>query len=121
MKSRIWPGARAVSLFFIALSAAGCGDDASDEDASGGAGGGTASAAAGGTAGAGVGGAPGWSSECAAVVDQNALCDKSSSDDAPPEMQMLAGEGRAVLKSVTNVLAAPTDAAVASPRESRAA
>ena len=85
MKSRISSGPRAASLFLIALSAAGCGDDTSDEDTSGGAGGGTASSAAGGTGGADVGGAPGWSAECAAVVDQNASCDKSSSDDAARE------------------------------------
>ena len=42
-------------------------------------------------------------------------------DDAPPEMLMLAREARTVLKSVTDVLSAPVDAAAASPRESRAA
>jgi hypothetical protein len=91
MKSRISSGVWAASLFLIGLSAAGCGDDASEEHASGGAGGETATAAAGGTggtagtAGADVGGAPGWSSECADVVEQNASCNKSSSDDAARE------------------------------------
>ncbi len=42
-------------------------------------------------------------------------------DDAPPEMQTLAREARTVLKSVTDVLAAPTDGAAPAVRESRAA
>ena len=42
-------------------------------------------------------------------------------DDAPPEVQMLAREARAVLKSVTDVLAAPSEGLVAPPRESEAA
>lgn len=40
-------------------------------------------------------------------------------DDAPPEMQALAFEARTVLKTVTDVLAAPS--AGSQPRESRAA
>lgn len=42
-------------------------------------------------------------------------------DDAPPEVQLLAREARAVLKSVTDVLAAPSEGLVAPPRESEAA
>ena len=42
-------------------------------------------------------------------------------DDAPPELQELAREARTVLKTVTDVLAAPTQAAAAAPRESQAA
>lgn len=41
-------------------------------------------------------------------------------DDAPPEMRALANEARTALKSVKNVLAAPTEAA-APPKEYRAA
>ncbi len=42
-------------------------------------------------------------------------------DDAPPELQVLARQARTVLKTVTDVLGAPTDALTAAPRESRAA
>ena len=42
-------------------------------------------------------------------------------DDAPPELQELAREARTVLKTVTDVLAAPNQAAAAAPRESQAA
>ena len=41
-------------------------------------------------------------------------------DDAPPEMQMLARDARTVLKSITDVLAAPAEAG-ARPSPSRAA
>ena len=50
----------------------------------------------------------------AAAVDE-------APDDAPPELLLLAREARTVLKSVTDVLSAPADAAAAPPRESRAA
>ena len=42
-------------------------------------------------------------------------------DDAPPEMQLLAREARTVLKTVTNVLAAPSEGLAAPLRESEAA
>lgn len=42
-------------------------------------------------------------------------------EDAPPEMQLLAREARTVLKGVTDILAAPTEASVAAPAPSRAA
>lgn len=42
-------------------------------------------------------------------------------DDAPPEMQTLAREARTVLKTVTDVLAAPSDGAAGPARESQAA
>ena len=42
-------------------------------------------------------------------------------DDAPPEMQLLAREARTVLKTVTDVLAAPSEGLAAPLRESEAA
>ena len=42
-------------------------------------------------------------------------------DDAPPEMQRLAREARTVLKTVTDVLAAPSEGLAAPLRESEAA
>ena len=56
-----------------------------------------------------------------ALAERLAASIDEAPDDAPPEMQMLAREARTVLKSVTDVLSAPSDAAAASPRESRAA
>ena len=56
-----------------------------------------------------------------ALAERLAASVDEAPDDAPPEMQMLAREARTVLKSVTDVLAAPTQAADAAPRESQAA
>ena len=56
-----------------------------------------------------------------ALVERLAASVDEAPDDAPPEMQTLAREARTVLKSVTDVLAAPTQAADAAPRESQAA
>ena len=56
-----------------------------------------------------------------ALVERLAASVDEAPDDAPPEMQILAREARTVLKSVTDVLAAPTQAADAAPRESQAA
>ncbi|WP_439477122.1 hypothetical protein [Brevundimonas sp.] len=56
-----------------------------------------------------------------ALAERLAASVDEAPDDAPPEMQMLAREARTVLKSITDVLAAPTQAAAAGPRESQAA
>lgn len=56
-----------------------------------------------------------------ALAERLAASVDEAPDDAPPEMQTLAREARTVLKSVTDVLAAPSEIAAASPRESRAA
>ena len=56
-----------------------------------------------------------------ALAERLAASVDEAPDDAPPEMQTLAREARTVLKSVTDVLSAPADAATAGPRESRAA
>ncbi len=56
-----------------------------------------------------------------ALAERLAASVDEAPDDAPPEMLMLAREARTVLKSVTDVLSAPSDAVAASPRESRAA
>ncbi len=42
-------------------------------------------------------------------------------EDAPPEMQLLARDARAVLKTVTDVLGPPVEASAAQPTPSRAA
>ncbi len=56
-----------------------------------------------------------------ALAERLAASVDEAPDDAPPEMVMLSREARTVLKSVTDVLSAPSDAAAAAPRESRAA
>ncbi len=56
-----------------------------------------------------------------ALVERLAASVDEAPDDAPPEMQTLAREARTVLKCVTDVLAAPTQATEAAPRESQAA
>ena len=56
-----------------------------------------------------------------ALAERLAASVDEAPDDAPPEMLMLAREARTVLKSVTDVLTAPSEAVAASPRESRAA
>lgn len=56
-----------------------------------------------------------------ALAERLAASVDEAPDDAPPEMQTLAREARTMLKSVTDVLAAPSEIAAASPRESRAA
>ena len=56
-----------------------------------------------------------------ALAERLAASIDEAPDDAPPEMQRLAGEARTLLRSVTDVLAPPGEAAAASPRESRAA
>ena len=56
-----------------------------------------------------------------ALAERLAASVDDAPDDAPPEMQTLAREARTVLKSVTDVLATPSNGAAATPRESRAA
>ena len=56
-----------------------------------------------------------------ALVERLASSVDEAPDDAPPEMQILAREARAVLKTVTDVLSAPSDVATPSPRASQAA
>lgn len=56
-----------------------------------------------------------------ALAERLAASIDEAPDDAPPEMQMLAREARAVLKTVTDVLSAPSDGAISPPRESQAA
>ena len=57
-----------------------------------------------------------------ALAERLAASVGEAPDDAPPEMQALAGEARTLLKSVTDLLAAPVVEAAGLPaRESRAA
>jgi hypothetical protein len=56
-----------------------------------------------------------------ALAERLAASIDEAPDDAPPEMQRLAGEARTLLRSVTDVLAPPGEAAAVAPRESRAA
>ena len=56
-----------------------------------------------------------------ALAERLAASVDEAPDDAPPEMQMLAREARTVLKTVTDVLTAPSDGAATAPREARAA
>lgn len=56
-----------------------------------------------------------------ALAERLAASVDEAPDDAPPELQELAREARTVLKTVTDVLAAPNQAAAAAPRESQAA
>ena len=54
-----------------------------------------------------------------ALVERLVSSVDEAPDDAPPEIQALAREARTILRTVTDVLAAPS--AVAPPRESQAA
>jgi hypothetical protein len=56
-----------------------------------------------------------------ALAEQLAASVDEAPEDAPPEMQKLAGEARALLRSVTDIMAAPTEAAGFVERVSRAA
>jgi hypothetical protein len=56
-----------------------------------------------------------------ALAERLAASIDEAPDDAPPEMQMLARDARAVLKTVTDVLTTPAEGSVAPPRESQAA
>ena len=56
-----------------------------------------------------------------ALATQLASSVDEAPDDAPPELQMLAREARTVLKTITDVLAAPSDGVPAPAHESRAA
>lgn len=56
-----------------------------------------------------------------ALAERLAATVDEAPDDAPPEMRILAREARTVLKTVTDVLTAPSDGTVATPRESQAA
>lgn len=56
-----------------------------------------------------------------ALAERLAATVEEAPDDAPPEMQSLAREARAVLKAVVDVLAPPSDGTAAPVRESQAA
>ncbi len=56
-----------------------------------------------------------------ALAERLASSVDEAPDDAPPELQTLAREARTVLKTVTDVLSAPTEGAVSPTRESQAA
>ena len=56
-----------------------------------------------------------------ALAERLAASVGEAPDDAPPEMQSLAREARTLLKTVTDVLAAPSEGMDAPPRESQAA
>lgn len=56
-----------------------------------------------------------------ALAERLAASVSEAPDDAPPEMQILAREARTLLKTVTDVLAGPSDGVDAPQRESQAA
>ena len=55
------------------------------------------------------------------LAERLAASVEEAPDDAPPEMQLLAREARTLLKTVTDLLAPPSDDAAPRPREVRAA
>lgn len=56
-----------------------------------------------------------------ALAQRMAAAVEDSPEDAPPEMQLLARDARALLKAVTDVLAAPSEGGQAGPAANRAA